>query len=95
MAFPERNIYIATTPAHNTWTNYSEERDNVKAFFVEVQQIRDGKIYGDIVEIDYERHLDYLLNSTKQATNFRLKLVACFYHIQLAFPKLSYGLCVL
>lgn len=70
--FPERDVYILQTSSHNTWSAYSEKNDNVKAFFVEVQRISEGKAYGDIIELDYEKHLDYLVMNTVKPKEVRL-----------------------
>lgn len=61
--FPERDVYIRNTYAANTWLYYGGSRDeNVKAFWVELKRAEgdDKKLIGDIVEIDYQKHLDYL-----------------------------------
>lgn len=60
--FPERDVYINQTNAHNTWTYYGGSKsENVKAFYVEQKRVDDDKhIIGNIAEIDYQKHLDYL-----------------------------------
>lgn len=61
--FPERSVYIEKNNAYNTWMYYGGTRnDRVKAFWVEIQGRNkdEGKIYGDILEVDYQKHLDYL-----------------------------------
>lgn len=34
--------------------------EHVKTFWIELKGIRDEKVMGDIVELDYQKHLDYL-----------------------------------
>ena len=59
--FPERSVHIRQTSPHNTWFFYGGCRDEqVKAFWVEVQGMKDNCVMGDILEIDYQKHLDYL-----------------------------------
>lgn len=61
--FPERDAYIRNTYAANTWTYYGGSRDeNVKAFWIDIKRVEgdDKKLIGDIVEMDYQKHLDYL-----------------------------------
>lgn len=61
--FPERDVYIRNTYAANTWTYYGGSRDeNVKAFWIDIKRVEgdDKKLIGDIVEMDYQKHLDYL-----------------------------------
>lgn len=61
--FPERDVYIRNTNAASTWTYYGGSgSENVKAYWIELKRVEgdDGKIIGDIVEMDYQKHLDYL-----------------------------------
>lgn len=60
--FPERDVYISKTNAHNTWDYYGASKsENVKAFWIEIRRMDDDKnIIGDVVEMDYQKHLDYL-----------------------------------
>lgn len=62
-SFPEQDVYISDTFAANTWMYFGRNNDeNVKAFWIELNQVEenDKKIIGNIVEIDYQKHLDYL-----------------------------------
>lgn len=60
--FPERNVYINHTNANSTWMYYGGQKsEKAKAFYVEMKRMDDDKnIIGDIAEIDYQKHLDYL-----------------------------------
>ena len=59
--FPERSVHIRQTSPRNTWFFYGGCRDeHVKAFRVELHGMEDGRVMGDILEIDYQKHLDYL-----------------------------------
>ena len=59
--FPERSVHIRQTSPHNTWFFYGGCRDeHVKAFRVELHGMKDDRVMGDILEIDYQKHLDYL-----------------------------------
>lgn len=59
--FPERSVHIRQISPHNTWFFYGGCRDEqVKAFWVDVQGMKDDRVMGDILEIDYQKHLDYL-----------------------------------
>lgn len=64
--FPEQEVFFTQTSAYNTWTNYSAKKDRVKAFMVEITDVRDGKAYGNVTELDYEKHLDYLVTVAEQ-----------------------------
>lgn len=61
--FPERDVYIRNTNAASTWMYYGgSSSENVKAYWIELKRVEgdDRKIIGDIVEMDYQKHLDYL-----------------------------------
>ncbi|MFI3238756.1 MAG: hypothetical protein R3Y47_12160 [Lachnospiraceae bacterium] len=62
---PERDVFLIGTAAHHTWTSYSERNDSVKAFMVEVLRVSDGRAYGNLTELDYEKHLDYLTTNAE------------------------------
>lgn len=60
--FAEPDVYIRNTSPHNTWNYYGagNKSEHVKTFWIELKGMRDEKVMGDIVEMDYQKHLDYL-----------------------------------
>lgn len=59
--FPERDVYIRNTSQYNTWEYYGASRsDHVRAYWIELRGMKDDQVMGDILEIDYQKHLDYL-----------------------------------
>ncbi len=67
--FPERDVHILQTARYNTWLHYGSCRnDNVKAFRVELHGMRDGRAVGDILEMDYQKHLDYICTHSHEPT---------------------------
>ena len=60
--FAEPEVYIRNTSQHNTWNYYGagNKSEHVKTFWIELKGMRDEKVIGDIVELDYQKHLDYL-----------------------------------
>ena len=60
--FAEPDVYIRNTSPHNTWNYYGagNKSEHVKTFWIALKGMRDEKIMGDIVELDYQKHLDYL-----------------------------------
>ncbi|WFR59141.1 hypothetical protein QA584_08655 [Anaerocolumna sp. AGMB13025] len=60
--FAEPDVYISNTSPHNTWNYYGagNKSEHVKTFWIELKGMRDEKVMGDIVELDYQKHLDYL-----------------------------------
>lgn len=60
--FAEPEVYIRRTSQHNTWDYYGagNKSEHVKTFWIELKGMRDETVMGDIVEMDYQKHLDYL-----------------------------------
>lgn len=59
--FSDRDVHIRNTSPHNTWLYYGGCRsEHVKAFGIELHSVRDDVIKGNIFELDYQKHLDYL-----------------------------------
>lgn len=59
--FPEENVYFDRISPHNSWNYYGSSRDeHARAFWVELYGMKDGKAMGNILELDYQKHLDYL-----------------------------------
>lgn len=52
--FPERSVHIRQTSQHYTWFFYGGCQDeHVKAFWVELQGMKNDQVMGNILEIDY------------------------------------------
>lgn len=60
--FLERNVYIENTGEYNAWNYYrNAPNDSAKAYWIELLGVwNEGKVMGNMIEIDYRRHLDYL-----------------------------------
>lgn len=60
--FAEPDVYIRNTSPHNTWNYYGagNKSEHVKTFWIELKGMRDDKVMGNIAEMDYQKHLDYL-----------------------------------
>ena len=55
--FRERDVFLKGTRQHNTWRFYGEQtRDKVLAYAVELTGIVNGKIKGNLYELDYPQH---------------------------------------
>ncbi|MCC8168967.1 MAG: hypothetical protein LIO59_01045 [Oscillospiraceae bacterium] len=74
--FTENDVYIKNTYPHNTWTYYGDS-DNSKmlAYAVKITEVKDGHIYGNLYELDYQKHYRHILDSAvqadKQAVNYK------------------------
>ena len=66
--FRERDVFISDTAPHNTWRFYKEQtRDHILAYAVELTRVQDGKIKGNLYELDYEKHYERVKNDTLAA----------------------------
>lgn len=68
--FWERDVYIRNINNHNTWEYYGGSRDErPKAFWVQILRMDDDKnIIGNVLEMDYQKHLDYLCTHSLEPT---------------------------
>ena len=66
--FRERDVFISGTAPHNTWRFYREQTcDHILAYAVELTGVQDGKIKGNLYELDYEKHYERVKNDTLAA----------------------------
>ncbi len=71
--FRERDVFLKDTAAHNTWHFHKEQtRDRILAYAVELTGIEDGKIKGNIYELDYEKHYERVKGQSLPADTHRL-----------------------
>lgn len=53
----ERDVFLKDTRQHNTFCFYAEQtRDKVLAYAVTLTGIEDGKLMGNLYELDYQEH---------------------------------------
>ena len=58
---------------HNTWKFYGEQtRDRVLAYAVELTGVQDGKITGNLYELDYQQHYKHVTKQALPADNYML-----------------------
>lgn len=58
--FKERDVLLRDSDANFTWRNYEGSSEKVIAFQVEVSGMQDGKVMGNLYEMDYRGHLEHL-----------------------------------
>jgi hypothetical protein len=70
--FPERNVYVKDTEAFNTWNGYATllgspdfyqsviVQDRILAYAVEITSTENGKVKGNLYELDYRDHIRQL-----------------------------------
>lgn len=54
--FPERDVYLTPSYANQTWLNYRGHPEEIKAFYVEADSFKDGRVLGSLVALDYRSH---------------------------------------
>lgn len=55
----EKDVYLRGTSQHNCWRYYNEEtKDKVIAYAVEIGGLKDGKLIGDLYELDYSANAE-------------------------------------
>ena len=71
--FRERDVFLKGTRQHNTWRFYGEQtRDKVLAYAVELTGIVNGKIKGNLYELDYPQHFRHVKEQALPADNYTL-----------------------
>lgn len=71
--FRERDVFLKDTGAHNTWRFHKEQtRDRVLAYAVELTGVEDGKIRGNLCELDYAQHYQRVKEQSVPAETVRL-----------------------
>ena len=59
--FRERDVFLKDTAPHNTWRFHKEQtRDRILAYAVELTGIENGKIKGNLYELDYATHFRHV-----------------------------------
>jgi len=74
--YPERDVYIKDTAAFNTWNSYATiigdinsymssviVQDRILAYAVNIKGIENGRIKGDLYELDYRDHIRHINRS--------------------------------
>lgn len=54
--FRERDTYLKESQASHTWTFHATTGDSILAYAVEITGLRDGKVMGNLYELDYRQH---------------------------------------
>lgn len=71
--FKERDVFLKDTAPHNTWLFYAEQtRDRVLAYAVTITGSEDGKIKGNLYELDYMQHYGRVKDHALPADTNRL-----------------------
>ena len=60
---PERETYLQNSRAYKTWTFYADQPNGIKAYRIVVEGIRDGKLAGKVIPIDYAKQVRRVMQS--------------------------------
>lgn len=71
--FRERDVFLKDTRQHNTWQFYGEQtHDTILAYAVELTGTEQGKIKGNLYELDYPQHFREVIEKSISADNYTL-----------------------
>ena len=71
--YPERDVFIRGTAPNNSWKFYGESKsDSVMAYLIQVIKSEDHILTGNILELDYQKHLDFIRSKSPQLTAVEL-----------------------
>ena len=57
----EGRVFLKPTAAHHIWTYYGDGRnERILAYAVEVTDLEDGKVIGNLYPLDYREHVEYV-----------------------------------
>ena len=60
---PEREPYLQDSRAYKTWTFYADQPNGIKAYRVVVDGVRDGKLAGKVIHLDYAKQVQRVVKS--------------------------------
>ena len=60
---PERETYLQDSRAYKTWTFYADQPNGIKAYRVVVDGVRDGKLAGKVIHLDYAQQVQRVVKS--------------------------------
>lgn len=60
---PERETHLQDSRAYKTWTFYADQPNGIKAYRVVIEGIRDGKLAGKIIPLDYAKQVQRVIKS--------------------------------
>lgn len=71
--FREQDVFLKDTRQHNAWRFYGEQtRDHILAYAVTITGTEDGKIKGDLYELDYPQHFKHVAEQALPADTVTL-----------------------
>ena len=72
--FKERDVYLIESQAHNSWIYYAERRgEGLLAYAVEITGLANGRVMGNLQELDYKQHAAEVQKSAFHVVTVSLK----------------------
>ncbi len=72
--FPARSVHIPRTSQWNTWSFYGGDcSDHVKVYWVHLDGVYGGRVAGDILEMEYQKHLGHLCTHSHEPTGVEVE----------------------
>ena len=65
--FSEAEVFKKGSFAHETWEYYSDQSDSIIAYAVKVKGMENGKVIGNLYELDYAEHVKHVENMAVDA----------------------------
>ena len=59
----EREVFLDDTNANCIWTHYADCPDGILAYRIVIEGIRDGKLTGRVIPIDYAKQVQRVIKS--------------------------------
>jgi len=71
--FKERDVFLKETHAHHTWSYYADTKDSILAYAVEIIGKENGKVIGNLYELDYRQYVKQLKCNALSTASVKLK----------------------
>jgi len=71
--FKERDVLLKETHASHTWSYYADTKDTILAYAVDITGMENGKVIGNLYELDYRRHVEQLKRSALPTASVNVK----------------------
>ena len=60
---PESSVYIKDSPDNKLWCSHLRETEGIRAFAIEIVDVRDNIVIGNVHELVYSEHANEVLNN--------------------------------
>jgi hypothetical protein len=71
--FIERDVYLKECHANNAWCYYNSPGNSIKAYAVEITGMENGRVKGNLYELDYSAHVRDVQKAVLPVDTVKLK----------------------